>query len=305
MTYPKQPARLRRVQLAVPGSSEKMMTKAAGSKADHVFLDLEDAVAPSAKVPTRQKIVEALKGLDWTGKTRCVRINDLGTQWAYEDIIHVVENAGEHLDTIMLPKAKSASDVQFVDTLLTQIEKKLKLSKRIGIEVLIEEVEAMMRVDEIAFSSPRLEALIFGMGDYTAAQGMDDRAIKGTSGYPGDIWHYGRWKIAVAARAAKVDAIDGPFPSFHDSETYTEEARRGLMLGFVGKWAIHPNQIQPALDVFTPDMAVVKKARALAAAYREAEAQGLGSIAVDGEMVDVAVIRMYEDVLRRADLAGL
>ncbi|WP_201836868.1 HpcH/HpaI aldolase/citrate lyase family protein [Microvirga zambiensis] len=297
--------RSRRVQLAVPGSSEKMMSKAAGSKADHVFLDLEDAVAPKEKVASRRKIIDALKSLDWTGKTRCVRINDLTTQWAYEDIISVVEEAHEHLDTIMLPKARSASDVLFVDTLLSQIEKKLKIERRIGIEVLIEEVEGMLNVEEIAFSTPRLEALIFGMGDYSASQGIDPKVIAGKSGYPGDAWHYGRWKIAVAARAAKIDAIDGPFPDFRDAETYSEECRRGLLLGFVGKWAIHPAQIEPALSVFTPDPAAVAKARRMVEVYAQAEKDGLGAIAMDGEMVDAATVRMVQDILQRADSAGL
>jgi citrate lyase subunit beta/citryl-CoA lyase len=282
-----------------------MMAKAAASAADHVFLDLEDAVAPIAKVAARDKIVAALTTLDWGRKTRCVRVNDLSTQWAYEDIIQIVEQAGACVDTIMLPKPKRAADVQFVDTLLSQIEKKLKLTRRIGIEVLIEEVEAMMRVEEIAFSTPRLEALIFGMGDYSAAQGIDSSALKGASGYPGDIWHYGRWKIAVAARSAGIDAIDGPFPAFKDLDTYREEGRRALLLGFVGKWAIHPTQIEPALQVFTPRKAAVDKARAMAAAYAKAEAEGLGSIAIDGEMIDAAVVRMNHDMLARADLAGV
>jgi citrate lyase subunit beta/citryl-CoA lyase len=163
----------------------------------------------------------------------------------------------------------------------------------------------MMRVDEIAFASPRLESMIFGMGDYSAAQGISPEAIKGASGYPGDIWHYGRWRIVVAARSAGIDAIDGPFPMFKDPDTYREEARRAALLGFVGKWAIHPAQIEPALEVFTPDRAAVAKARAMAASYARAEAEGLGSIALDGEMVDAAVIRMNEDMLRRADLAGI
>ena len=158
------PRRLRRSQLAVPGSSEKMLEKAAASAADHVFMDLEDAVAPIAKPAARAKIVHALKTLDWGKKTRCVRINDLGTEWCHDDIIEVVTGAADYLDTIMLPKALRASDVLFVDTLLAQLEKKLKLKKRIGLEVLIEEVEGLQNVNEIAASCPRLEAIIFGMG---------------------------------------------------------------------------------------------------------------------------------------------
>ena len=299
------PRRSRRVQLAVPGSSEKMMAKAAGTRADHVFLDLEDAVAPSAKIPARDKIVTALKTLDWTGKTRCVRVNDLTTQWAYEDIITVVELAHAHLDTVMIPKVRNASDVYFVDTLLNQIEKKLGITRPIGIEVLIEEVDGMRNVEEIAFASPRLEALIFGMGDYSASQGIDPTVIAGKSDYPGDPWHYGRWKIAIAARSAGIDAIDGPFPDFRDPETYAEECRRGLLLGFVGKWAIHPAQIDPALAVYTPDPAAVARARRMVALYAEAEKAGQGAVAMDGEMVDAATVRMVQDMLRRADAAGL
>ena len=297
--------RSRRVQLAVPASSEKMMAKAAGSQADHVFLDLEDSVAPREKVNARAKAIEALRTHDWTGKVRCVRINDLGTEWAYGDIIDVVEKAHDHLDTLMLPKARSAADVLFVDTLLTQIEKKLGLDRRIGIEVLIEEVEGMLNVEAIATASPRLESLIFGMGDYSASQGIDPTVIAGTSPYPGDPWHYGRWKIAIAARAAGVDAIDGPFPGLRDVERYTEECRRGLLLGFVGKWALHPAQIEPALAVFTPDAEAVAKARRMVEGYRAAEAEGLGAVAIEGEMVDAASVRMVQDMLRRAEAAGM
>lgn len=299
------PRRARRVQLAVPGSNERMMKKASESAADHVFLDLEDAVAKSVKIATRAQIVNAINTLDWGTKTVCVRVNDLGTQWAYEDIITVVEGAHQRLDTIMLPKARSAADIHFVDTLLGQIEQKLGLERRIGIEVLIEEVEGMLEVEAIAKASPRMEALIFGMGDYSASQGIDPSVIAGKSGYPGDPWHYGRWKIAIAARAAGIDAIDGPFPDFRDAETYTEECRRGLLLGFVGKWAIHPAQIGPALAVFTPDPAAVVRARRMVRLYAEAEAQGLGAVAMEGEMVDAATVRMVEDMLARADAVGM
>ena len=180
------PMRLRRSQLAVPGSSEKMLTKAAASAADHVFCDLEDAVAPSAKPAARETIAEALNNLDWGQKTRCVRVNDIGTQWCYEDIITLVEKAGENIDTIMLPKPLNAADVQFADTLLSQLEMKLGLTRRIGLEVLIEEVEAMQNIKEIANSCARLECMIFGMGDYAASQGLVMESIGLSETYPGD-----------------------------------------------------------------------------------------------------------------------
>lgn len=299
------PKRLRRVQLSTPGSSEKMMAKAAASLADHVFLDLEDSVAPSAKVEARHKIVEALNGLDWSRKTRCVRINDLSTKYAYEDIITVVEGAGRNLDTIMMTKVMRASEVAFVDTLLNQIEAKLGLQRRIGIEVLIEEVDGMMNVEEIARASDRLECLVFGMGDYSASQGVDVGAIGANGSYPGDIWHYCRYKILIAARSAKIDAVDGPFANFRDPEAYREECRRASILGCDGKWAIHPSQIDIALEVFTPDREAVASARKLAAAYAEAEAKGLGAVNVDGIMVDAASVRIVGNTLRKADLIGM
>lgn len=302
MTRPK---RLRRVQLSTPGSSEKMMAKAAVSLADHVFLDLEDAVAPSAKVEARSKIVEALNGLDWGRKTRCVRINDLSTKYAYEDIITIVEGAGRNLDTIMMTKVMRASDVAFVDTLLNQIEAKLGLQRRIGIEVLIEEVDGMMNVEEIARASQRLECLVFGMGDYSASQGMDVGAIGANGSYPGDIWHYCRYKMLIAARSAKIDAVDGPFANFRDPGAYREECRRANILGCDGKWAIHPSQIDIALEVFTPDREAVASARKLAAAYAEAESKGLGAVNVDGIMVDAASVRIVSNTLRKADLIGM
>src|ERR1700726_1358605 len=254
------PRRLRRVQLSVPGSSEKMMAKAAGSAADHVFLDLEDGVAPSAKVEARTKIVTALKTLSWGKKTRCVRINDLSTRYAYQDIITVVEGAGDHLDTIMVPKVVSGADVHFAATLLNQIEQNIGLKRQIGIEVLIEEVQALQNVEEICRASPRMECVIFGMGDYSASQGIDIRSVGGESGYPGDIWHYPRFRMTMAARAAGIDPVDGPYANFKNPDVYREECRRANILGCVGKWAIHPAQIDIALEMFSPKQEDVDRA---------------------------------------------
>ncbi len=301
----KRPARLRRSQLSVPGSSEKMLRHGASSTADHVFCDLEDAVAPSAKVEARDKIVWALNNLDWGKKTRCVRVNDVHTEWCHGDIITIVEKAGTNLDTIMLTKPCVAGDVIFVDRLLEQLEKRLKLQKRIGIEVLIEEVEAMENVKDIAGCSDRLEALIFGMGDYSGSQGIDTREIGGNGGYPGDIFHYARFRVTATARAAGLDAVDGPYSNFKNEEGYRGEARKARALGMVGKWAIHPAQIAPALDVFSPSAADVARARKMEAAYREAEARGLGAVQVDGVMIDVAVLRLVRNTLNQADLIGM
>jgi citrate lyase subunit beta/citryl-CoA lyase len=299
------PKRARRSQLSVPGSSEKMLQKAAASAADHVFCDLEDAVAPSAKVEARRKISWALNNLDWGRKTRCVRINDVTTEWCHGDIIEIVETAGANLDTIMLTKPYSAADVIFLDRMLNQLEKKLKLERKIGIEVLIEEVQALQNVEAIATCSERMECLIFGMGDYSGSQGIDIVNIGGTADYPGDIFHFARFRITMAARAAKIDAVDGPFGDFKDEAGYREEARRARSLGMVGKWAIHPAQIAPALEIFSPTPDEVAKARKMAAAYREAEAKGLGAVQIDGVMIDVAVLRLVKNTLDQADLYGL
>ncbi|HEY3659299.1 MAG TPA: CoA ester lyase [Steroidobacteraceae bacterium] len=299
------PKRARRSQLSVPGSSEKMLQKAAASAADHVFCDLEDAVAPSAKVEARSKISWALNNLDWGRKTRSVRINDVTTEWCHGDIIEIVETAGANLDTIMLTKPYGAADVIFLDRMLNQLEKKLKLERKIGIEVLIEEVQALQNVEAIATCSERMECLIFGMGDYSGSQGIDIVNIGGTADYPGDIFHFARFRITMAARAAKIDAVDGPFGDFKDEAGYRQEARRARSLGMVGKWAIHPAQITPALEIFSPTPDAVAKARNMAAAYHEAEAKGLGAVQIDGVMIDVAVLRLVKNTLDQADLYGL
>lgn len=297
--------RPRRSQLAVPASNEKMIVKATQSRADHVFCDLEDAVAPSAKVESRQKVIWALNNLDWQGKTRCVRVNDPSTEWCHDDIIQVVEGAGQNLDTVLLAKPLNAADVIFVDLLLTQLEKKLRLDKRIGIEVLIEEVRALQEVENIASSTPRLEALIFGMGDFSASQGIDNAVLHQKSNYPGDAFHYARSRIAVAARAVGIDAVDGPYPNFKDEAGFRVEAERARTLGMVGKWAIHPSQIEPALKIFTPPIEDINYARKIEAAYNEALAKGVGAVQVDGIMIDVALIRLAQNTLDKAALYGL
>jgi len=299
--------RLRRSELSTPGSSDKMLAKAAASDADLVFCDLEDSVAPAEKVEARGRIVHALTHHTWRPATRAVRINDLRTQYAHDDIIEVVTRARDALDVIIVPKVTAARDVWWVDTLLTQLETKLDMTKRVGIEVLIEEVEAMIDVENIATASPRLETLIFGPGDYSASQGVRTAAIGSDdpNAYPGDIWHYARNKIVIAARAAKIEAIDGPFANFSDPSAYVTQAQRAFALGYSGKWAIHPSQIAPANDVFAPTPEEVQRARKVVAAFTDAEAKGLGAVAVDGAMVDVASVRILQNTLQRAELIGL
>ncbi len=281
------------------------MAKAAGLTIDHVFLDLEDAVAPNAKTQARALVVDAINNLEWHPRTLCVRVNDVETEWCHDDIIEIVAGAGERLDTIMLTKAKSVTDVRFVHLLLDQLEKKLKLPNRIGIECLIEEAEGMMNVDAIAACSDRLECLVFGMGDYSASQEMQLPSVGADGGYPPDLWHYPRYRMTIACRANGIDPVDGPFANFRDPETFLEEARRALVLGMDGKWAIHPNQVELANRVFTPDAEALAVARAQKKAYDAALAKGQGAINVDGVMVDAASIRLVQSLIDRADLIGL
>ena len=301
------PFRLRRSELSTPGTSEKMMTKAAASEADLVFLDLEDAVAPSEKESAREPIVGALTGLDWGSKTRAVRINGTHTEWCHDDLVHVVSGAGAVVDIVIIPKVKAPRDVWFVDTLLSQLEAKLGLEPgRIGIEVLIEETEALSRVEEIAACCPRLEALILGVGDLSASQGIRTGHI-GEAGdrYPGDMWHYARNRMIVAARASGLDAIDGPYANFRNPDAYRRDAMWAATLGAVGKWAIHPSQVPIANEVFAPTESEIEQAQAVVEAVRKAEAGGEGAANLNGMMIDAATARIFEVVLERAQQAGL
>lgn len=297
--------RLRRSELSTPGSSPKMIEKASKTAADLVFLDLEDAVAPSQKVAARDNIVCGLRELDWGAKLRAVRVNGAHTEWAHGDVITVVEGAGDKIDIVVLPKVKAPRDVWFFDTLLDQLEKKLQLAKRIGLEVLIEETEALSRVEEIAACSPRLEALILGVGDLSASQGVRASHIGARgAGYPGDLWHFARARLVVAARANGLDAIDGPFANFRDAEGYRTEAGWSSTLGFVGKWAIHPDQIAIANDVYAPTDEEIATARRMVEAYQQSESGGEGAKGIGGVMIDAATARIFEGVLERARRTG-
>lgn len=297
--------RLRRSELATPGSSAKMIEKAAASGADLVFLDLEDAVAPAQKTAARHLVVRGLNELDWGTTVRAVRVNGAHTEWAHEDLITVVEGAGANIDLIIVPKVKGPRDVWFFDTLLTQLEMRLKLEHRIGLELLIEEAEALAAVDQIAACSDRLEALILGFGDLSASLGVRvGNLTQQGGGYPGDIWHYARCRMICAARANGLDAIDGPYANFRNADGYRREANWASTLGCVGKWAIHPSQVELANDVFAPTPDEISMARGMVEAYRAAESGGEGAQGVGGVMIDAATARIFEAVLERARLAG-
>ena len=302
----KQPTRLRRCQLSVPGSSDKMMAKAAALQVDAIFLDLEDAVAPNAKEDARGQVVAALNNLDWQARTMTVRINDVSTPYCHDDIIEIVTGAGAKLDTLMLTKTRHPHDVMFVHLMLDQLEAKLGLENRIGIECVIEEVEGMMNVEAIAGASDRLEALVFGMGDYSASQAMDLKDIgDGGDSYPPDIWHYPRYKMTIACHAHGLDPVDGPYANFRDLETLGVESQRARTLGMSGKMAIHPAQVEPIQGVFSPAQEAVDLARHQKAAYDAALADGEGAISVDGVMVDAASVRLLQNLIDKADMIGM
>jgi citrate lyase subunit beta / citryl-CoA lyase len=293
--------RMRRSELATPASSERMCEKAARAGADLVFLDLEDACAPRAKESARSTAVSALTELDWGTTVRAVRVNGLETEWCYGDIVELVTGARDSLDVIIVPKVRSARDVWWVDVLLAQLEAKLQLVRPIALEALIEEAEGLVNAAEIARASPRLEALIFGAGDLSASlRSRVDGNFDPAGEYPGDFWHAVRVQVLAAARAANIDAIDAPYPAYQDIDGYRRNAKQASLLGFDGKWAIHPAQVPVANAVFTPAPEEVAEAQSIINDYRRAEASGVGALGRNGKLVDAALIRHAQNVLRRA-----
>jgi citrate lyase subunit beta/citryl-CoA lyase len=281
-----------------------MCEKAAGCGADLVFLDLEDACAPAVKESARQTAVDALTRMDWGTTVRAVRINGLDTPWCHGDIIEVVSGAPNALDVLIVPKVRTARDVWWVDTLLTQVEDKLGLTRRVGLEVLIEEAEGLANAVDIARGSPRLEALIFGAGDLSASlHARVDGNFDPKGDYPGDFWHFARAQVLTAARTAGIDAIDAPFPAYRDPDGYRRSATQASLLGFDGKWAIHPEQVPIANEVFSPTEGEVAEAQEAMEAYRRAEAEGVGAIGRDGRLVDAAHMRLAANTLHKAALA--
>jgi citrate lyase subunit beta/citryl-CoA lyase len=297
--------RLRRSELATPASNEWMFARAAGSGADLVFLDLEDACAPAEREAARGKAVTALRELDWGRTTRAIRMNGVHTRWAHGDVIEVVSGAREALDMIIVPKVREAREVWWVDVLLTGLEQTLGMTERIGLEVLIEETEGLQNVAEIARASDRLQAIIFGAGDFSASQGARvDTNFDPVVDYPGDMWHYARARVVVAARAAGIDAIDAPYPGYRDPDGYRAACQRAAAMGYAGKWAIHPAQVELANEVFAPTEQEIAHARRMVTAYREAEAAGRGATGLDGNLVDAAHLRLADNIARRAELLG-
>jgi malyl-CoA/(S)-citramalyl-CoA lyase len=307
--------RLHRSELAVPGSAPAMFEKAAKSAADIIFLDVEDAVAPDDKEQARKNIVAGLNDIDWGNKTMMVRINGLDTHYMYRDVVDIVE-ACPRLDMILIPKVGVPADVYAIDMMVTQIETAKKRTKKIGFEVLIETALGMANVEAIAQSSKRLEAMSFGVADYAASTRARTTVIGGVNPDYGvladkdadgkrayfwaDQWHAAQTRMMVACRAYGLRPIDGPFGDFSDSDGYIAAAKRAAVLGYEGKWAIHPSQIELANRVFTPSEAEVAKARRIVEAMQQAAKEGKGAVSLDGRLIDIASIRMAEALLDKA-----
>ena len=309
---PLPPARLNRCQLFGPGSRESLFEKMAKSAADVVNLDLEDSVAPDDKDRARQNIIQAIGDIDWGDKTLSVRINGLDTPFWYRDVVDLLEQAGDRLDQIMIPKAGSASDIYAVDALVTAVERAKGRAKRINFEVIIESAAGICHVEEIAASSPRMQAISLGAADFAASMGMATTGIGGTQEnyymiregqkYWPDPWHWAQTAIVAACRTHGLLPVDGPFGDFSDADGFIAQARRSATLGMVGKWAIHPSQVTLANEVFSPSDAAVTEAREILAAMEKAKAEGAGATVYKGRLVDIASIKQAEVIVRQAEL---
>ncbi len=299
--------RLTRSMLFVPASRPDMIEKAvARSGADALCLDLEDSVSADEKAAGRANVVQALQRHDFGRRVRIVRINGLDTPFAYRDVIEIVEAAGDRLDLVMVPKVGSAADVAFVDTLLTQIEAHRGFSRRIGIEAQIENARGFLYARDIASASPRLDALIFGPGDYAASMQMPSSGVgefdEHDALYPGHRWHAVMQTVVASARANGLRCMDGPYASYKDAAGFERSCRIARAMGFDGKQCIHPSQLAMANAVFAPSDDDVAKAAAVVAAYDAAAAGGQGAAGHGGQMIDMASIRMAQTVLERKRL---
>jgi citrate lyase subunit beta/citryl-CoA lyase len=294
--------------LFVPASKPAMIQKAAASAADVVCIDLEDSVIPGDKAASRGHVVRALKEIDFGRRVRMFRINALDSPYAYRDLIEVVEAAGDRLDLVMVPKVGSARDVEFVHTLLTQIEEATGLTRPIGIEAQIETAQGYLYAREIAAASPRLEALIFGAGDYAASMRMPSAAIGEADShdaiYPGHRWHAVMHTIVAAARVNGLRCMDGPYAGYTDAAGLERASRIALAMGFDGKQCIHPSQLATVNAIFAPSIEDVAKATAIVNAYDAAVAGGQGAVTHDGRMIDAANVRMARTILERHRLIG-
>jgi malyl-CoA/(S)-citramalyl-CoA lyase len=309
---PAPPARPNRCQLFGPGSNTKLFEKMAASAADVINIDLEDSVAPTDKDSARANTIKAINDVDWGKKCLSVRINGLDTPFWYRDVVDLLEQAGDRLDQIMIPKVGCAADIYAVDALVSAIETAKGRKRRIGFEVIIESAAGIAHVEEIATSSPRMRAMSLGAADYAASMGMSTTGIGGTqenyymlhegARYWADPWHWVQSAIVAACRTHGLLPVDGPFGDFSDDEGFRAQARRSATLGMVGKWAIHPKQIALANEIFTPSDAAVAEAREILAAMEEAKARGEGATTYKGRLVDIASIKQAEGIVKQSEM---
>ncbi len=311
-TQPAPVARPNRCQLFGPGSRPAIFEKMAGSAADVINIDLEDSVAPSDKESARQNVIQAIGDVDWGKKTLSVRINGLDTPFWYRDVVDLLENASERLDLIMIPKVGCAADIYAVDALVTAIEAAKGRTRRLGFEVIIESAAGIAHVEEIAATSPRLQAMSLGAADFAASMGMATTGIGGTQEnyymlhegqkHWSDPWHWAQANIVAACRTHGVLPVDGPFGDFSDDDGFRAQSRRSTTLGMVGKWAIHPKQVALANEIFTPSEQAVTEAREILAAMEEAKAKGEGATVYKGRLVDIASIKQAEVIVRQSEM---
>ena len=295
----------RRSTLSVPGHIEKMHAKASQSRADVIMLDLEDSVPVDAKEPARDVVIQSIRSLDWQEKTITFRINGLDTPFGYRDLLEVVEAAGPQIDAVVVPKVSHPQDIYFVCRMLDGIEMKKDFSRRIGIEAIIESAEGLESVSEIAKSSARLKTLVFGIVDYSASIGARLVSISGHGEkeeevYPGHRWNFEMSRIVMAAKANGLLAIDAPYGNFRDPQGLQRAAAMACALGYDGKWAIHPDQIDSINQVFSPSREDIARAEKVLAAHRDAEKKGFGAVAVEGRMVDRATVRLAKQLYEQA-----
>ena len=297
--------RLRRSVLSVPGNRDRMIEKSRSLPADMVMLDLEDSVPLAEKDQARTALVQHLRQGGWSETTVGLRINDLESSFAYRDIIDAVEEAGEVVDVLVIPKVNSGIDVAVVDSLLTQIEKRMSISRPIGLEASIETARGMREVTAIAEASSRLESLIFGIADYGASLGMPSRGLSGHGDAEpesfGQRWHFPLSRMVMAAKAAGLQAIDAPYGDFKDEAGLQRSCSVSRSMGYDGKWAIHPGQVETINAAYTPEDEEVQRAREILKAYRASQKEGAGSLALEGKMIDRASVRLAEQTAAKWD----
>ena len=305
-------ARLNRCQLFGPGSRPEIFEKMAKSAADVVNLDLEDSVAPADKEKARLNVIQAINDIDWKNKTVSVRINSLDTSFWYRDVIDLLENCSDRLDSLTIPKAGCAADVYAVDALVSSVEKAAARSKRVGFEILIESAAGIANVNDIASASGRIVSMALGAADFAASMGMVTTGIGGTQEgyymnhggqkYWSNPWHWAQASLVAACRSNGILPVDGPYGDFNDRDGFFAEARRASTLGMVGKWAIHPKQVALANEVFTPSPDVIEEAREIIKAMNTAAENGEGVTVFNGRMVDIASIKQAEVLVKLANL---